>query len=400
MQEVIYEVQLRLDGRLIGNVRKIAQNLKWTRNRTRIGVDSITFSVNDMLFAQWCTQRGESVTDLLRPMALDCRIVRNGVELVGGFLATMPAYKAEGQSATLDLKFDGYLNLLAGVNLYPGPTQSGKMGALVQQWITIADQRASNAGKAFGFKIGTVDDMATVEQTIDNYTAIKEVITNRCDNTSGAGMFDVYFHADRTYDIIKDANFGDIITDYIIQYPTQINGVAATSLSAGELTGFASTVIGIGNGQVSGTPAENTAITTTQTNSEAVQTYGYAESILNESSVSVQSTLERNVASELANRSTMVWQPEVTLSGRQVLPVPQGSHKIWIGDTVKLQNNQDMTGMTSGEFRVQALDVSIDANNAEEITPTLSRGNAINTNSFAKDFVRLRNEVLNLKTAK
>lgn len=391
---VIYEVQLRLDGKLIGNIRPIAQNLKWTRNRTRIGVDSISFIVNDYLFAQWCRQRNEDMADMLRPLALDCRIMRNGVPLVGGFLATMPAYAAQGQSANLELKFDGYLNYLAGVYLYPGPVQRGKMGDLIKQWITLADQRASVAGKAFGFITGNIDEMTVVEQSISNYAAIKDIIGNRCDNESGAGPFELYFHPDRSYDVVKDSNFGDAITDYVVQYPMQINGVSATTMSAKELTGYASTVIGIGNGDV------EEAITSTQTNQEAVQRYGYAEYILNESSVSVQDTLNRNTASELASRSSMIWQPEIKLSGRQVAPIPTGNHKIWIGDTIKLQNNQDLTGMTSGDFRVNSLTVSVDANNAEEIMPILSRGNAINTNSFAKDFIRIKNELLALKTGK
>lgn len=395
---VKYEVNLYLDGVLIGNVRRIAQNLKWARKRTRIGVDSISFTVNDYLLADWCNQRSTSVAGLLRPLALECRVLRNGLPVVGGFLATMPAYQPSGQSASLSLSFDGYFNRLANIYLYPQPTLHAKMGTLIQQWITEADQRASIAGKALEFKAGSIADMAVVDQSIENYSTIKDIITNRCDNETGAGPFEVYFHPDKTYDVVKDANFGETITDYIVQYPTQLNGVSATSMSAKELTGFASTIIGIGSGEVSSDVSKNTAPTSEQTNTEAVKQYGYAETLLQESSVSVQSTLDRNVATELRNRSTMVWQPQIALSGRQVAPVPTGNKRIWIGDTVKLQNNQDLTGMTSGEFRVNALEVTVDANEAEVITPTLSRGEAINTNSFARDYIRLRNEILALKT--
>lgn len=96
----------------------------------------------------------------------------------------------------------------------------------------------------------------------------------------------------------------------------------------------------------------------------------------------------------------MIWEPEIELLGTQVNPTPEGPCKIWIGDTVTLQNSEDCTGMTSGNFRVNALAVTVDANNAEEITPTLSRGDAINTNSFAKDFMRMQKELLVLKTAR
>lgn len=402
-----YIVELRLDGELLGNVRPIAQNLKWTRNRTRIGVDSVTFTVNDKLLADWCAQRGTTVAEILRPLALDCRVIRNGVPVVGGFLATMPAYKPNGASASLDLKFDGYMNYLAGVYINPGPTQQAPMGEMVQGWITMADERAATAGKAFGFTAGSIAALATVEQTFDNYKSVKDAIADRCDNITGAGPFEVYWHPDRTYDVIADADFGDEITDYVIQYPTRINGVPGTALQASELTGFASTIIGIGagdidNGEIPTEGEEDTkpAPTSLQTNTEAVQRYGYAEYILQESSVSVQETLDRNTATELENRSTMVWQPQVTLYGRDVAPIPTGEKKIWIGDTVRVQNTQDYTGMTSGSFRVNSLQVTVESTDAEKIVPTLSRGEAINRDSFVQDFVRMQREMLALKTAR
>lgn len=400
LNNAIYEVQLRLNGKLIGNVRELAQNLTWTRNRTRIAVDSITFTLDDQLFSRWCSERHTSVAELLKPLALDCRIIRNGVAVAGGYLATMPAYQPKGVSASLAMKFDGYINYLANVYLAPGPTVKAKMGDLVQQWVETAETRAVAAGKGFGFKTGTISDMATVESTFENYKDVKSAITDRCDNVSGAGPFEFYVEPDRTYNVIKDSEFGDEITDYIIQYPTRLNGVAATSISAKEITGFASTVIGIGGGEVSNEEEADTAIVNIQTNSDAVLEYGYAEKLLQESSVSVVESLARNVAAELANTSTMQWQPNIKLIGTQVAPTPTGSHKIWIGDTVTLDNSEDLTGMTSGQFRVNSISVSVKNTGAEEITPSLSRGEAINTNSFAKDWVRMQSELLALKTAK
>lgn len=400
MKKVEYEVQLRLDGRLIGNVRELAQSLTWARKRTRIGVDSIGFTLNDVLFAEWCSMRGVTVAEVLRPLALDCRIIRNGVPVAGGFLATMPAYQPKGNSANLSMKFDGYINLLAKVYLSPSIKTTGKMGQLVKAWVTIAEERATAAGKGFGFKEGRISDMAVVENTFQNYKDIKSAIADRCDNVTGAGPFEFYVEPDRTYNVIKDSEFGDVVNDYIIQYPNKTTGVGATSLSAKEITGFASTVIGIGSGQVSNNEAENTAITDLQTNAAAVAKYGYAEKILQQSSVANQTTLEQNVASELSSASSLQWQPEIKLSGVAVNPTPSGEKKIWVGDTITIDNSQDLTGMTSGQFRVNALQVSVKNTGAEEITPSLSRSDAaINTSSFAKDMVRMQNELLALKTA-
>lgn len=368
-----YEVQLRINGTYIGDVRQLAQNLKWVRRRTRVGVDEIDFAINDVLFQEWCLERNVDINTMLKPLALDCRIVRNGVPVVGGFLATMPAYQPNGTSATLQLRFDGYLNYLAGVYMYPVGTQTGRMGALVDNWIQIAEARAVAAGKGFNLASGTISTMDSVTYTFDNYKAIKEAITDRCDNVTGAGPFDVYFHPDRTYDVIKDSEFGDTITDYTIDYPTELNATSATQISANEVDGFASSVIGIGAGEISSEADKNTAITSLLTNSDAVDEFGYAETILQDSSVSRQTTLDQSTAALLNTSSNPIWQPQVVLIGRQVNPTPNGEKKIWIGDTVVVNNSEDLTGMTNGAFRVNELAVDVSATGGETITPVLER---------------------------
>lgn len=371
--EAVYKVELRIDGVYIGDVRQYAQGLNWTRRRTIAGVDEISFSVNDKLLGQWLQERGFTLNDILRPYALDCRIVRDGVDIVGGYLATLPSYTPNQLSSTLALSFDGYENLLGGVYMAPVGLQRGSMGELVSNWIQTAERRSQDAGKGFGFIKGKISEMASVEYTFDNYKLIKDAISDRADNTSGAGKFDVYWHTDRTYDVIKDSEFGDLIKGYTIFFPMRANGVSASSLSASEASGFASTVIGLGAGDVSSNADENTAITCMKQNSEFVKKYGYCEYLLQDSSVSVQSTLENNASSYLDNATKMLWQPEIVLTGAQVDPTPDGEQKIWIGDRVKLVNDLDHTGMTSGTFRVNELSVDVGATGAETIKPTIER---------------------------
>ena len=368
-----YEVRLYLNGTLLGDVRPLAQNLTWTRRRTKAGADEIDFTLNDVLFSKWCEQRVTDINTVLKPLALECRVYRDGVPLVGGFLATMPGYSPNGTSANLAMNFDGYLNLLDGVYIYPIGTVTGRMGALVQRFITEADTRAATAGKAYGFTVGEIGELASVQHTFDNYKSTKEWICDRCDNIEGAGQFDVYFHADKTYDVVADEEFGDVITDWTAFYPTLLNNTSATSISADEVSGFASRVIGIGSGEVSSEADKNTAITATATKARAVREYGYRETIVQDSDISVQSTLDQKVATELANVSSLIWEPQITLSGAGVAPTPSGNRKIWIGDTITIRNSEDLTGMTNGQFRVNELSVAVSAAGGENITPVLER---------------------------
>ena len=379
----VYEVNLYINGALVGDCRSIAENLTYTRRRTRFGADSIGFTLNDVIFERWCKQRNYDINDLLKPLALECRLKRNGVDIVGGFLATMPEYSPLNKSAELNMVFDGYLNLLAGVyirntttNLPLGSvTEAG--GTMVKNLIDLANTISSAAGKGYGFTAGTIDVLPSITNTFDNYKTVKEFICERCDNITGAGQFDVYFYPNKTYDIKADANFGDTITDWIAYYPAILNGVSATSISAPEVTGFYSAIIGLGAGDVSSNADENTAIFEFSKNNDAISDYGYFEGMYQDSSISTAAVLQRNMNAELKYNSNPEWRPEITLHGKQVAPIPTGSSKIWIGDTITVQNDQDITGMTSGTFRVNELKVDISAAGDETITPTLERIDAV-----------------------
>lgn len=374
-----YEVNLYLNGNLIGDCRRIAENLTYSRKRTKVGADSIDFTVNDVLLNAWCLDRNVTINDILKPLALECRIVRDGIQLLGGFLATMPAYQPLQASASLNLHFDGYLNLLAGVyirnttNNLPIGTITGGAATLVSNMIQFAETMSTNAGKGYGFTAGHLDDLATISHTFDNYKTVKDWICDRCDNTTGAGPFDVYFHADKTYDVYADENFGDIITDWAAFYPTLLNNTSAASISANEVGDFASAVVALGAGEVSADANENTALFAFTSDSDAVAEYGYFETLYQDSSISTLSVLQRNIDAELWNRENPIWEPQITLKGIQVAPKPSGTHKIWIGDTIMINNSADLTGMTNGEFRVNELSVAVSATGDETITPVLER---------------------------
>lgn len=379
LKTVNYEVNLYINGTMVGDCRRIAQNLSYSRKRTKIGADSIDFTINDVLFNEWCEQRNYTINDLLKPLALECRLVRDGIELIGGFLATMPAYNPLQTSANLDLHFDGFLNLLGGVyirntsNNLPRGTISGGAATLVSNMIQFANTMSSNAGKSYGFVAGHLDSLATITHSFDNYKTVKDWICDRCDNTTGAGPFDVYFHADKTYDVYSDDNFGDVITDWVAFYPTLLNNTSAASISAAEVGDFASAVMGLGAGEVSADSNENTALFAFTSDAEAIAKYGYYETLYQDSSVTTQSVLQRNIQAEVWNTSNPAWQPQITLKGIQVAPKPSGHHKIWVGDTITINNSADLTGMTNGAFRVNELTVSVSANGDENITPILER---------------------------
>ena len=134
--------------------------------------------------------------------------------------------------ADLQLRFDGYLNLLAGVYIRPTAATTATADAMVQGWITDAETRATTAGKAFGITAGSIQNLATIQRTFDNYKPVKEAIVELCDNIEGAGQFDVIFNPDRSYDITNQ--LGRNITSWNLYYPAHLAGQGITSISAQE----------------------------------------------------------------------------------------------------------------------------------------------------------------------
>lgn len=366
-----YEVQLRLNGNPIGDVRELAEGLHWTRNTTNYGVDAIEFTLNDRLFEKWCASYGTTVKAMLKPIALECRIIRNGELVAGGFLATLPAYQPLQASANLQMRFDGFLNLLDGIILSPTTQETKRADQFITDWIDIANARSTAAGKGYGFTAGSIQQLGNVQRTYDNYKTIKEALLQMTDNVDGAGQFDVIFNPDKSYDITN--SLGRDITDWRLYYPPRDGGQSVATISAPEVQGFASRIITLGAGEVSSNPDKNTVITSSSTNASAVAEFGYFESMTQYSSVSRQATLDSHNATDLYNATNLQWNPEITLFGRQTPPSPTAEFGLWIGDRIYLENSADPTGMTTGRFKIMAIDVTVSATGAETITPSLER---------------------------
>lgn len=366
-----YEVQLRLNGTPIGDIRELAENLHWTRNTTNYGIDAIEFTLNDRLFEKWCEEYGTTVKAMLKPIALECRISRNGELVAGGFLASLPAYQPLQASASLQMRFDGFLNLLEGIILSPTPQATKRADQFITDWIDIANARSTAAGKGYGFTQGSIQHLNTVQRTYDNYKTVKEALLQMTDNVDGAGQFDVIIEPDKSYYITN--NLGRVITDWQLYYPPRDGGQSVATISAPEVQGFASRIITLGAGEVSSNPDKNTIITSASTNSSAVAEFGYFESMTQYSSVSRQATLDSHNATDLYNATNLQWNPEITLFGRQTPPSPTADYGLWIGDRIYLENTADPTGMTTGWFKIMAIDVTVSATGAETITPSLER---------------------------
>ena len=400
-----YQVILSYDHRVLGDIRKYAQDLHYVVSSSRYGVDSITFTIDMNIFSDWLNERllgfsgfsGDGLRYALKPILLDCVIQRNGEDLVGGCLIQMPHITFTNDSATLEMTFDGYMNLLDGVIIAPTPTQSKTPNQFISDWVTTANQVSTafvgSQGGSHGFLIeyDSTDSIVlpTIQRTYDSYKTMKEAIFEMCDNIEGAGEFDVIFLPQIRYDIIDVLRPGVSglysIPKYIIQndssisgqmslfYPAGPNGAGIVAIEIEQADDFASHAFVLGNGDTSSDPSLNTVITSEYptTISGTYEFPAYREKIWQYSSITRQATLDGRAQSLQGHSSKIRWQPTLTLAGIHIPPSPTADNGIWIRKRIKIETDKDPLNIFARTAIVRELEVSVSSTNGEEVRPLI-----------------------------
>lgn len=359
-----YEIELRYDGNLVGNIFPITTSRSWRKRKN--GVDEINFSVSLKKMVQWCEERNTTLRELVTPMKLDARIVRNGVPLLGGFLYEVPGYtqSVENVDTEINFIFDGYLNLCAGLYNRPTTTYSARpISRYLKQELQNALNRASSAGYNFGITMGTIEEWTPNDQnTYDSYKTIKDILIEQTDNTEGAGTFDVDFGYDRTFNIYHE--MGNDRTDTVIYYPSRPGVLNALSVSYDSWGDFASHVIGVGAGN--GVGDGGAALVRSVTSQSAIQEYGYYETMFQDSSISNATTLTNKLSGILASTTHPTLIPKITIVGNSI----DIGTTFWIGDVFTFRNDEDPFLETDAPLRIIELSCEIGDANEESLTIT------------------------------
>lgn len=403
-----YQVILSYDHQVLGDIRKYAQDLYYVVSSSRYGVDSITFTIDMNIFSDWLNEHllgfsgfsGDGLRYALKPILLDCVVQRNGEDLVGGCLIQMPHITFTNDSATLEMTFDGYMNLLDGIVQPPAATAMKTPNQFIKDWVDNANtisttfMNSSSAGKSHGFLIEYDSDhsttLSTIQRTYDSYKTLKEVIFEMCDNIEGAGEFDVIFSPQIKYDTIDIFRPGVSglysIPKYTIQndstisgtmslfYPAGPNGAGIISIEIEQADDFASHAFVLGNGDTSSDPSLNTVLTSEYPTSVYGQTYefpAYREKIWQYSSITKQSTLDGRAQSVQSRSSKIRWQPTLTLAGNHVPPSPTAENGIWIRKRIKIETDKDPLSIFARTAIVRELEVSVSSTNGEIVRPLI-----------------------------
>jgi len=284
----------------------------------------------------------------------EIRITRGNRPMVGGQLAYVhPRLNQDG--ATLELRANGFLELLSRVYIHPGDN-SNSWGARIGEvaWGMIGYTQLKDGGD-FGITEGTVQDGRVIGEYFENYaSSIKEILiglTERIDS----GDFE--FTPDKVFNWY-DPGIGTDKTELLFSYPGNIKNIGlpqdATTL----------TNISINRGQGNGS-VQPIAI---RTNTDSTAIYKRRERIDDYPSINVPETLQEKGDEVIRLYGTPTMIPEVTIDG--TMEPFLGSY--WIGDRVRFSVDTDrypafslLNGQT---WRINEISCRIDENDSEDIT--------------------------------
>ena len=355
------QIEIRYNNTLIGDIYPITIDRSWTK--TLNGVDVIDFSVSLQQFANWCVERGTTMQEIIKPLKLDARIVRDGVPLLGGVLLEVPSYSLSNDKldTTVSFTFDGYLNLTAGLRIRPTVKYNERLDSYLVKILNAGLTRARNAGADLGITIGSCAQLSQDQNTYDSYKTIKDALTEQTDNTTGAGRFDIDFDYKREFRIYKP--MGQDRSDIVINFPSVKNGLNATAVSYDAWSGIATHWIGVGAGNGVGSGgAALTAETTSAQDSAGLREFGYYEEVFQDSSISVLNTLKNKLSGELAKSTKPTQVPIISLNSNAL----EFGKTFWIGDRFTFNNTSNGLLSDSGVYRVLEISVKIDDVGAED----------------------------------
>ncbi|MFV0411532.1 MAG: hypothetical protein ACK5LJ_18090 [Paracoccus sp. (in: a-proteobacteria)] len=341
----MYEFELWYRGETrIGDISRLASGRAWSKVLN--GIDTVSFTVDAVRFGEWLNARGYQMGELLAGSNLDVKVKRRGEYVLGAYIRDLPLPTYSPDNQTITLNFDGYAAILDGFYIEAGRTVSNvAANTHYRAFITEAQGRAATAGWDWGLGLGADVTMPDISPFYGSDKKISEIVSDAHDNINGSGSFDFDFTYDRKFNLYQPKGQ---LRDFTAYYPTRVSGGVVTNLQYEPTASLASVVKAVGNGD------NESAIRSTQSNTDSISELGYVEMLYNPADIKTQSTLDRKASLELSRYDNPGYLPKITLLGAQ-LDLTQ----LDTGDMFIFVNDRDYITNTSGVYRILQMDGTI-----------------------------------------
>lgn len=359
----VYEIRLYRNRDLIGNLGKIARELTWTVNRNpQVGYNSLSFKVDQRAFDRWCQSHGIETSDLITPINTDCEIwVRNDPQaepvcVAWGYLYAYPTLVANTDALDYQFTFKDQFLKLQGADVIPnGTTYTQQYADDVEADLMLKGQQRQNAN--YGFVRGDTDRLAKIDRTYSDWKPVSEAMAEMCDNSTGAGQFDIWIDQDYRLNIKKPRGQDSGLV-FVYPYTTASAQIPmSASPNYEQAPELATAILAVGSGQ------GDAAVSVLVKDNDAIKKYGYIEQYKQYSSIEQLSTLQQKARADLDAAIYPDPAPTISVNGVFI-----NWANFYVGDRIDYVNNTAVNYGLSGHVRVKTIKVNCDGNRNESIT--------------------------------
>lgn len=347
----LYQILIKTPtGDKVGDVSDMPLAFKYILRRNRPSLITLDFDMDDL--RRVLKVMNITARDLFATNVNEVYVYRNGVAVVAGQIMYRNVDMDEDKKA--QLQAPGWLELfnqrVTSISQVYSPTDIGQI-----MWDLI-DQSQLQTNGDFGITQGTIQASRLAERNTYSYKNIKDAIIQLSEVIGGP---DFEFTPDKVFNVYSPKQ-GRLITDFSFTYPGNIRSIGY------EIDGskMSNQVIfrGAGTGEQ--------GIISVQSDTTAQGTYKLRQSVYQRPDVSVQESLDDLAEEQLRVSSGLFTVPRIKVLG---VEPPFGSY--WLGDEVNIAVTEDVElfGDANGVFRIEEIEVSVDANNVEDVSIKLSR---------------------------
>ena len=333
------------NGKCLGDIRHLAQGLKWTEQRN--AAETVSFRMDLARYEEYVKKTGMRPYDFMDAGTTDIRVVRDGKDRVGAHLIKA-VFSPNDPSVNIELSFTGYLNYFkdAYVDTDYDNTRQGDIA-----WGVINQYQGKQDGD-FGIRRGRFTSLGkNPRQRHQKRANVKDFLVRLSNVIDGP---DFQFTPDKKFNTF-DA-MGSYRPDIRLSYP----GNVASFGFERSVDSLANYVIGIGSGNGDDAPS------TYATDPYSRKALYRREKIVTFSSVVRETTLQENTNGVLELLKDVRELPSFTLSDG-VLDL----NDVGLGDTIYIEmNGYIMFEHIRGFYRIEKIEVDVDENDAEEVTLT------------------------------
>lgn len=342
-----YEFELWVNGVQVGDITKLAKDRSFALRRN--ASEELKFRMDLKAFEAYCAAAGRSPGTMLKPYVTDIRVKRKGQYLFGTQVVEAPFILSEAGVA-VDVRANGFLDLFK--DRYITKTYSAEEATDIVR-DALVETQSGDPTNDFGVLPGVIQELTGVNRDREYVDQnVRDLIANI--TTLEDGNFDVKFNYDRTYEIYLQQ--GSDRPNNKFTYPYNITGgsVPNTGLS------LYNYIIAKGSGFGEETLRSEVSDPTSRGN------YKTRQKIVSFNSVVRQETLDQNASAYLQRVKELLQLPKFNVSGAFCdLGV------IGVGDRVRVGVEGYDSIEVDGTYRIEQIEVNLDAQDGEDIALTL-----------------------------